>query len=145
MKNDNFWEMKEREIQEKVIDKCMVQYLGGYKNISGPLWGLFFYTKQSIYLQVFPEKNVILSIVWPENKSDQPSFDMHIPWKDMTQISFPKEKSKLKKLISPSKNFIKVNYLFNQKEASIHLNFSNRMDVFKDYVAKNYKQLFRQL
>ena len=145
MNNDKFWEMKEREIQEKVIGKCMVQYLGGYKNISGPLWGLFFYTKQSIYLQVFPEKNVILSIVWPENKSDQPSFNMRIPWKDMAQISFPKEKSKLKKLISPSKNFIKVNYLFNQKEASIHLNFSNRMDVFKDYVAKNYKQLFRQL
>ena len=141
MENNEFWEKKEREIQEKIIHKCMVQYLGGYNNVSGPLWSLFFNTKQAIYLMIFPEKNLLLSIFWPEKNSEKQSLDIRIPWNDITKIIFPDEKSKIKKLFFRSNNPVKVNYFLNQKNLSIRLNFSDSIDVLKNYIVTTNKEL----
>jgi len=75
MKNKEFWEKKEKELQEKIIHKCMVQYIKGCDKVSGQLWSLFFYSKQAIYLMMFPEKDILRSIFPLGKKSDQQSFD----------------------------------------------------------------------
>jgi len=141
MKNDEFWEKKEKEIQEKVIYKCMVQYLQGQEHISKSLWSLFFYTEQAIYLSIFPQKNLLLSIFWSDKNSDKQPLDIRIPWNDITKISFPEEKSKIKKIFSVASNLVKVDYLLHQKSKSFDLYFSDTTDIFKNFIRSVNKKL----
>lgn len=141
MKNDEFWERKEKEIQEKIIHKCMVEYLKGYDNVSGPLWSIFFCTKQAIYLKIFSEDKALLSLLWPKKNSEKQSLDIRISWNDMTKISFPEEKSKIKKFFSRSSNLVIVDYLLHQKNISLRLYFSENIDILKNIIALVNKKL----
>jgi len=141
MKNKEFWEKKEKELQEKIIHKCMVQYIKGCDKVSGQLWSLFFYSKQAIYLMMFPEKDILRSIFPLGKKSDQQSFDLRIPWNDITRISFPEEKSKLRKYFSRSSNLVTVDYLLHQKNISLDLYFTDSVDTLKKFIALVNKKL----
>ena len=133
MKIDKFWEEKEKEIQEKIIHKCLAQYLRGYRNFFGPLWGIFFFTKQAIYFQAFPKKNW-LSSIWQTKTEDlgEPSLSLCIPWKEITKITFPEEKSKIKKLFSAPGNLVTLDYVSENKNFSLKLLFNDGIDALKE-------------
>ena len=133
MKIDKFWEEKEKEIQEKIIHKCLAQYLSGYRNFFGPLWGLFFFTKQAIYFQTFSKKNW-LSSVWQTETEDlgESSLNFCIPWKEITKITFPEEKSKIKKLFSAPGNLVTLDYVSKNENFSLKLLFNNGIDILKE-------------
>ena len=133
MKIDKFWEEKEKEVQEKIIHKCLAQYLSGYRNFFGPLWGLFFFTKQAIYFQTFPKKNW-LSSIWQTRTEDlgEPSLNFCIPWKEITKITFPEEKSKIKKFFSAPGNLVILDYLSENENFSLKLLFNNGIDILKE-------------
>ena len=133
MKIDKFWEEKEKEVQEKIIHKCLAQYLSGYRNFFGPLWGLFFFTKQAIYFQTFPKKNW-LSSIWQTKTEDlgEPSLNFCIPWKEITKITFPEEKSKIKKFFSAPGNLVILDYLSENENFSLKLLFNNGIDALKE-------------
>lgn len=133
MKIDKFWEEKEKEVQEKIIHKCLAQYLSGYRNFFGPLWGLFFFTKQAIYFQTFPKKNW-LSSIWQTKTEDlgEPSLNFCIPWKEITKITFPEEKSKIKKFFSAPGNLVILDYLSENENFSLKLLFNNGIDILKE-------------
>lgn len=133
MKIDKFWKEKEKEVQEKIIHKCLAQYLSGYRNFFGPLWGLFFFTKQAIYFQTFPKKNW-LSSIWQTKTEDlgEPSLNFCIPWKEITKITFPEEKSKIKKFFSAPGNLVILDYLSENENFSLKLLFNNGIDILKE-------------
>ena len=133
MEIDKFWEEKEKEIQGKIIHRCSAQYLSGYRNISGPLWGIFFFTKQAIYFQTFPKKNW-LSSIWQtetENLGDS-SLNFCIPWDEITKITFPEEKSKIKKLFSGPGSLVTVDYVSKNESFNLKLLFNNDIDILKE-------------
>jgi len=133
VKIDKFWEEKEKEVQEKIIHKCLAQYLSGYRNFFGPLWGLFFFTKQAIYFQTFPKKNW-LSSIWQTKTEDlgELSLNFCIPWKEITKITFPEEKSKIKKFFSAPGNLVILDYLSENENFSLKLLFNNGIDALKE-------------
>lgn len=133
MKIEEFWKKKEKEIQEKIIYKCMVQYLSGYRNFPGPLWGIFFFTKQAIYFQTFPKKNW-LSVIWntETENSEKPTLNFRIPWKEIMKVTFPEEKSKIKRLFSRPESLIIVDYVNQKESSSLRLLFYNDIGILKD-------------
>jgi hypothetical protein len=133
VKIDKFWEEKEREIQGKIIHKCLAQYLSGYRNFSGPLWGIFFFTKQAIYFQTFPKKNW-LSFIWQTETEDlgEASLNFCIPWNEITKITFPEEKSKIKKFFSRSGRMGIVDYVSKNERFSLKLLFNDDVDILKE-------------
>lgn len=133
MKIEEFWKKKEKEIQEKIIHKYMVQYLSGYRNFSRPLWGIFFFTKQAIYFQNFPKKNW-LSAIWNTEieNSEKPLLNFRIPWKEVMKITFPEEKSKIKRLFSRPESLIIVDYVSQEENYSLRLLFYNDINILKE-------------
>ena len=133
MKIDKFWEEKEREIQGKIIHKCLAQYLSGYRNFSGPLWGIFFFTNQAIYFQNFPKKNW-LSAIWQTKTEDlgESSLNFCIPWNEITKITFPEEKSKIEKLFSRPGSVVIVDYVSKNERFSLKLSFNDNIDILKE-------------
>lgn len=133
MKIDKFWEKKEKEVQGKIIHKCLAQYLGGYRNLSGPFWGISFFTKQAIYFQTFPKKNW-LSSIWPTETvdSEKPSPIFSILWDEITKITFPKEKSKIKKFFFDPGNLVTLDYVSENESFSLKLLFSDDIDILKE-------------
>jgi hypothetical protein len=133
VKVDKFWEEKEREIQGKIIHKCLAQYLSGYRNFSGPLWGIFFFTNQAIYFQIFPKKNWLL-FIWQTETEDlgESSLNFCIPWNEITKITFPEEKSKIKKLFSRSGSVVIVDYVSKNERFSLKLLFNDDVDILKE-------------
>jgi hypothetical protein len=133
VKIDKFWEEKEREIQGKIIHKCLAQYLSGHRNFSGPLWGIFFFTKQAIYFQTFPKKNW-LSFIWQTETEDlgEASLNFCIPWNEITKITFPEEKSKIKKFFSRSGSMGIVDYVSKNERFSLKLLFNDDVDILKE-------------
>jgi len=133
MEIDEFWAEKEREIQEKIINKCMVQYLSGYRNFSGPLWGVFFFTKQAIYLQTFPKRSWLSAFQSSETEnSKKPLLNFRIPWSEITNITFPEEKSKIIRLFSRPGNLIIIDYLSHKENLHLHLLFNDSIDILKE-------------
>ena len=133
MKIDKFWEEKEREVQGKIIHKCLAQYLSGYRNFSGPLWGIFFFTNQAIYFQNFPKKNW-LSAIWQTKTEDlgESSLNFCIPWNEITKITFPEEKSKIEKLFSRPGSVVIVDYVSKNERFSLKLSFNDNIDILKE-------------
>lgn len=133
MEIDKFWEKKEKEIQGKIIHKCLAQYLSGYRNFFGPLWGIFFFTKQAIYFQTFPKKNW-LSSIWQTETEDlgEPSLNFCIPWDEITKITFPEEKSKIERLFLGSGNLVTLDYVSENESFSLKLLFNDDMDILKE-------------
>jgi len=143
MEIEKFWKKKEREIQEKIIYKCMVQYLGGYRNFTRPLWGIFFFTKQAIYFHTFPKKNW-LSVIWntETENSEKPPLNFRIPWNEIIKITFPEEKSKIKRLFSRPENLIILDYFsYKEESLSLYLLFNNGIDILKNFVKEKSKIL----
>jgi len=133
MKIDKFWEEKEEEIQEKIIHRCLVQCLSGYKNLSGQFWGIFFFTKQAIYFQTFPKKNWLSSIWQTETEElGEPSLNFCIPWDEITEITFPEEKSKIKKLFLGPGNLVTLDYVSKNENLSLKLLFSDDINILKE-------------
>jgi len=133
MEIDKFWEKKEKEIQGKIIHKCLVQYLSGYRNFFGPLWGIFFFTKQAIYFQTFPKKNWLSSIWQTETEElGESSLSFCIPWDEITKITFPEEKPKIKKLFFDASNLVTLDYVSENEIFSLKLLFNNDMDILKE-------------
>ena len=130
MKVDKFWEEKEREIRGEIIHKCLTEYLSGYKNFPGPLWGIFFFTKQAIYFQTFPKKNW-LSSIWQRGEEDlgESSLNFCIPWEEITKITFPEKKSKIKKFFSRPGSVVVVDYISKNERFSLNFLFNNDNDV----------------
>ena len=134
MKIEEFWKKKEKEIQEKIIHKYMVQYLSGYRNFSGPLWGIFFFTKRAIYFQTFPKKNW-LSVIWnteTENSEKKSPLNFRIPWNEITKITFPEEKSKIKRLFSRPESLIILDYVSQKESPGLRLLFYNNISILKE-------------
>ena len=133
MKIDKFWEKKEKEIQGKIIHKCLAQYLSGYGNFFGPLWGILFFTKQAIYFQTFPKKNWFSSI-WQTETEDlgESSLNFCIPWDEITKIIFPEEKSKIKKFFLGPGNLVTLDYVSENESFSLKLLFNNDIDILKE-------------
>ncbi len=134
MKIEEFWKKKEKEIQEKIIHKYMVQYLSGYRSFSGPLWGIFFFTKQAVYFQTFPKKNW-LSVIWnteTENSEKKSPLNFRIPWNEITKITFPEERSKIKKLFSRPESLIILNYINQEGSPGLRLLFYNNISILKE-------------
>jgi len=128
---DKFWEEKEREIGEKVIYKCLAQYLSGYREFPGPSWGLFFFTKEAIYFQTFPKENWLSNITGArkKRKSEESLLSFAIPWKQITQITFPPEKSRIKKFFSPLGSKVIVDCITENTKLGIELVFNNDKDL----------------
>ena len=133
MEIDKFWEKKEKEIQGKIIHKCLAQYLSGYGNFFGPLWGIFFFTKQAIYFQTFPKKNWFSSI-WQTETEDlgESSLNFCIPWDEITKITFPEEKSKIKKFFLGSGNLVTLDYVSENESFGLKLLFNDGIDILKE-------------
>jgi len=133
VKVDKFWEEKEREIQGKIIHKCLAQYLSGYRNFSGTLWGIFFFTNQAIYFQTFPKKNWLL-FIWQTEKEDlgESSLNFCVPWNEITKITFPEGKSKIKKFFSRSGSVVIVDYVSKNERFSLKLLFNDDVDILKE-------------
>lgn len=131
MKAERYWEEKEKEIQEKIIYKCLTEYLGGYHNISGPIWGLFFFTKQALYFQTFPKKSWYSSLIRQKEDEDWRGdyFNFRIPWQDIRQITFPEKKSIIKKIFSPPGNIVKLEYLSQNERFVLNMSFNNDKDI----------------
>ena len=133
MEIDKFWEEKEKEIQGKIIHKCLAQYLGGYRNFFRPLWGIFFFTKQAIYFQTFPKKNWLSSIWQTEREGlGESSLNFCIPWDEIIKITFPEEKSKIKKFFSGPGNLVTVDYVSKNESFSLKLLFNDDIDILKE-------------
>ncbi len=131
MKIEQFWEEKEKEIGEKIIYKCLIEYLSGYQNFSGPIWGLFFYTKEALYFQTFPKKSWYSSLFWTKKEEDWGSgyFNFRIPWQDIQQITFPEKKSLIQRIFSSASIRIKLEYLYQNKSLVLNLIFNSERDV----------------
>ena len=69
--------------------------------------------------------------------SQQP-IEIDIPWRDVSKIDFPQEKSKLKKLIFSSNNPLKIYFTSNHQANYLQLNFSENISSLKEYVYKNF-------
>ena len=110
-----------------------MQYLSGYRSLSGPFWGIFFFSKKAIYFQTFPKKNWLSSIWQTETEElGEPYFNFCIPWDEITKITFPEEKSKIQKLFFGSGNLVTLDYVSENESFSLKLLFNDDMDILKE-------------
>jgi len=145
MKVEQYWEEKEKEIQEKIIHKCLTEYLSGYQNISGPIWGLFFFTKQALYFQTFPKKSWYSSLIWQKENEDWSGdyFHFHLPWKDIRKIIFPRKKSIIKKIFSSPGSIVRLEYLSQNERYILDILFNSDEDI--DILKENSSSIVTDL
>ncbi len=120
---EQFWKKKEEDIGEKIKGKNMAQFIGGYRNFSGPTLGVLFYTESAFYFQTFPRQNLLFSFMrteQPELEENQLNF--RILWSDVEKIYLPPRKHSFLALLSPADYRIFIDYQSNGQKMTLTLN-----------------------
>ena len=52
-----FWDSVEREAGMPVLEYALGQYISGYDDREGPVWGLLYLTAETLYFRHFPSSN----------------------------------------------------------------------------------------
>jgi len=135
---EQFWRKKEEDIGEKIKGKSMAEFISGYQDFSGPIWGILFYTESAFYFQTFPRRNLLFSFIrerQPKREEDQLNF--HILWSDVKKIDIPPRKHPFLALLSPPDYRIFIDYQRNGQKMTLTLimhsleNCSRLIDFYK--------------
>ena len=60
---EQYWRDKEAALGKKIIAKFNCQYIGGYPNIAGPVWGLIFFSESIFCFQSYSSSGFLASLV----------------------------------------------------------------------------------
>ena len=140
---EQFWKKKEEDIGEKIKGRSIAQFIGGYQNFSGPIWGILFYTESAFYFQTFPRRNLLFSFMraeQPEREENQLNF--RILWSDVEKIDLPPRKHSFLALLSPPDYRIFIDYQSNGQKMTLTLTMhcledcSRLIDFYKDRKTK---------
>jgi hypothetical protein len=140
---EQFWKKKEEDIGEKIEGKSMAKFISGYRDFSGPIWGILFYTESAFYFQTFPRQNSLFSFMraeQPEREENQLNF--RIPWSDVEKIDLTPRKHSFLALLSPADYRIFIDYQSNGQKMALTLNMlcledcSRLIDFYKDRKTK---------
>ncbi|MEA3421773.1 MAG: hypothetical protein U9Q97_08885, partial [Acidobacteriota bacterium] len=119
---EQFWKKKEKSIGEKIKGKSMAEFISGYQDFSGPIWGILFYTESAFYFQTFPRRNCLFSFMrerQPEREENQLNF--RILWSDVEKIYLPPRKHLFLALLSPQDYRIFIDYQNNGQKMTLAL------------------------
>jgi len=140
---EQFWKKKEEDIGEKIEGRSMAQFIGGYRNFSGPILGILFYTESAFYFQTFPRQNSLFSFLraeQPEREENQLNF--RILWSDVERIDLSPRKHSFLAFLSPPDYRIFIDYQSNGQKMTLTLNMycledcSRLIDFYKDRKTK---------
>ena len=140
---EQFWKKKEEDIGEKIKGKSMAQFIGGYRNFSGPILGILFYTESAFYFQTFPRQNSLFSFLRAgQPKREENQLNFRILWSDVEKIDLPPRKHSFLALLSPADYRIFIDYQSNGQKMTLTLNMhcledcSRLIDFYKDRKTK---------
>lgn len=107
-----FWRDYSAKLGEEVLRFSLGQYLSGMKDLTGPLWGLVIVTDAGLRFHHFPHEGWLAALSRSGGGSKEAAQEktFFIPKAEIIAAELLKEKSFLKRLISPSSPRLVVRY-----------------------------------
>jgi hypothetical protein len=107
-----FWKNYESQLGEKVLSFALGQYISGWEEFAGPLWGLLIATDGGFRFHHFPHEGWLQLLTRVTSGGDTPKEKtLFIPQGRITSVELLVEKSFLKKIIFPSAPRLAIRYL----------------------------------
>jgi hypothetical protein len=107
-----FWENYETQLGEKVLSFALGQYISGWEEFTGPLWGLLIATDGGFRFHHFPHEGWLQILSRAASGGEAPKEKtLFIPRGRITGAELFVEKSILKKIIFPSAPRLAIRYL----------------------------------
>lgn len=128
-----FWESVEQEAGMPVLEYALGQYLSGYDDREGPVWGLLYLTAETLYFRHFPSSNWFSAIVGA-GRSDRPkdeSFTIEVPVKAITGIERHKQKSIWERIFRPQPSVTVLHYLAGSANKELRISVEHRGNEFR--------------
>jgi len=135
-----YWKKKEDNIGEKISGKMFVEITGDSQIISGPIFGILFYTNNSFYFNHFPRKNWWTSLLKSGAPLQQDKLlDFCISWSDITKIVFPSKKCFFLGLFLPQDFRVFIDYQVNGNKMNLTIIMHRQTD--RNKLIKFYKKV----
>lgn len=127
-----FWDSVEREAGMPVLEYALGQYISGYDDREGPVWGLLYLTAETLYFRHFPSSNWF-SAVLGSGRSDKPkdeSFTIEVPVQAITEIERHKQSSIWERIFRPRPSVTVVRYLLGSVSKELRISLEHRGEEF---------------
>ena len=126
---EKFWTEKEIEAGEKIKGKTIAEFIDGYRDFSGPILGLLFYTENALHFQTFPKENWFFSLVKPGvSQNHQKLLNFNILWVNVIEVDLPPKRNKFIELFLPQSYRIFIDYQQNKNKAKLVMNLQHQKD-----------------
>ena len=117
---EKFWQDYEKKTGEKVLAKSLCQYISGWAEYDGPLWGLAIATSGGFRFHHFPHEGWLSAMSRATLGGEAPKEKtFFIPRESISSTELIVEKNRLKKIFLPSKETIELQYRINGTETKI--------------------------
>ncbi|MFW6249622.1 MAG: hypothetical protein ACOC47_00850 [Alkalispirochaetaceae bacterium] len=129
-----FWESVEREAGMPVLEYALGQYISGYDDREGPVWGLLYLTAETLYFRHFPSSNwfsAILGSGRSEQTGDE-AFIIKVPVGAITQVERQTETSLWERIFRPRPSVTVVHYLAGSTSREIRISLEHRGEDFRE-------------
>ena len=138
--SEQYWKKKEDDIGEKIRGKMLAEFIDGYKNFSGPILGILFYTGSAFCFQTFPRENWFFSLLKPgESLRRDKLLNFCIPWSNVEKIDFPPRRNSFFGLFLSQEYRIFIDYQNNGNRTNLAITLQSRED--KDKLIEFYKKV----
>ena len=138
--SEQYWKKKEDDIGEKIRGKMLAEFIDGYKNFSGPILGILFYTGSAFCFQTFPRENWFFSLLKPgESLRRDKLLNFCIPWSNVEKIDFPPRRNSFFGLFLSQEYRIFIDYQNNGNRTNLAITLQSRED--RDKLIEFYKKV----
>lgn len=129
-----FWESVERETGLPVLQHALGQYMSGYGDREGPVWGLLYVTEESLYFRHFPSGNwftAIMNASGGDRKRDE-GFTIQLPVNTINRVEHEEQTSLWERIFRPRPSVTVIHYLAGQVERELRLTIEHRGKEFRE-------------
>ena len=138
--SEQYWKKKEDDIGEKIRGKMLAEFIDGYKNFSGPILGILFYTGSAFCFQTFPRENWFFPLLKPgESLRRDKLLNFCIPWSNVEKIDFPPRRNSFFGLFLSQEYRIFIDYQNNGNRTNLAITLQSRED--RDKLIEFYKKV----
>jgi hypothetical protein len=129
-----FWESVERETGTEVLEYALGQYLSGYDDREGPVWGLLYITAETLYFRHFPSSNWFSAIVTAGRSAGpkEEGFTIEVPVDAITGIERHRQTSVWERIFRPRPSVTVLHYLAGSASRELRISVEHRGDQFRE-------------
>ena len=126
-----FWESVEKEVGEPVLEHALGQYLSGYGEQEGPLWGLLYLTSSTLYFRHFPSANWFSSILSSAGGGSRgEGFSFELPLSRISEVTREGPRSFWQRIVRPFPPVTIVRYDLGADPRALRVSVEHRGEAF---------------